>query len=442
MKDSPSKVLLLLPGVLLAAVALALLAFGLIERRRVADILKETTLVAEETLHEAKTQEEAYRKLQLRIGALEAENRQLRERLAQAGPVVQDGEGGAVVVGAGTGRVRPIGQPAKPPKPTREDNRKRAIPPAVLAAVAQVAGPGYRIDDIDRDKDDGVLVYEIDLEDNPIDELVVAADGTILLVQREIAFAEAPEPVRAAVAGFVGTDELVDVEVRANDHRGVVEYEVKGEAAAGKFVAELRADGTMMQARVDLAWHEVDNAIREVAAAGLNVETLTDDMVRSCRRRFDADRPIGDIYKIHGRVNDTKFELSITDKLVLFGFNHGRQRQPGPVTNTVCPVSGEMINPENSVLYKGRVIAFHDKSPDLYRFAQDPEAFLDKLPKLPAQIPDSPVNKVCPVSGRELAGPENGRTLLYDGRLIAFRSGDHLRKFLLEPDRYAANLPE
>jgi cell shape-determining protein MreC len=105
--DSPSKALVLIPGALFAVVALALLAFGLIERRRVADILKETTVMAEETRHDADAQKDAYRKLQLRIAELEAENTHLRELLAQQ-PAAGE-QGGSVVVGAGSGRVRPIG---------------------------------------------------------------------------------------------------------------------------------------------------------------------------------------------------------------------------------------------------------------------------------------------------------------------------------------------
>jgi hypothetical protein len=257
-----------------------------------------------------------------------------------------------------------------------------------------------------------------------------------------MAYDELSEPVRAAVREFVGVDNPVIGEVEAKDKRGVVEYEVKGGHPGGRFVVDLLEDATITEARMDVAWDDVDDRIRTVVASVLQVDKLTDEMIRSCRRRFEHDRPIRDVHRVQGRLGESKFEMTVTNNLVVFGFSHGRKRQPGPVTNTICPVSGELINPEDSVIYNGRVIAFHEKSPQLYAFASDPEAFLDKLPELPAEVPDSPVNTACPVSGRELNEGDGTRTLLYDGQVIAFRSGDHMRKFLIEPDRYAIKLPE
>ena len=70
------------------------------------------------------------------------------------------------------------------------------------------------IDDVDRERDDGEIVYDIEAKDDSIEiELEIAADGTLLQrdITEEITFSELPVPVQDTVHRQVGTLKISDV---------------------------------------------------------------------------------------------------------------------------------------------------------------------------------------------------------------------------------------
>ena len=88
------------------------------------------------------------------------------------------------------------------------DEVPEAIRKIALREIADVP-----IRDVDREKEDGETVYDIEAKDDSIDiELEIAADGTLREkdVTEKIAFSELPIPVQYTVSQQVGTLKIND----------------------------------------------------------------------------------------------------------------------------------------------------------------------------------------------------------------------------------------
>ncbi|MCA8972935.1 MAG: YHS domain-containing protein, partial [Planctomycetes bacterium] len=114
-----------------------------------------------------------------------------------------------------------------------------------------------------------------------------------------------------------------------------------------------------------------------------------------------------------------------------------RERRGAPV-NDKCPVSGEPIDRSKTVEHEGRVVAFCcDKCKA--KFEADPAAFADKLPPAPgAEAAAKPINDKCPVSGEAV---DPAQTVVHDGRVVAFCCGKCKAKFEADPAKFADRLP-
>jgi YHS domain-containing protein len=58
-----------------------------------------------------------------------------------------------------------------------------------------------------------------------------------------------------------------------------------------------------------------------------------------------------------------------------------KQAAAGKPVNTVCPVSGKPVNPEKTIVYEGKVVAFCCDDCKA-SFQKDPKPFLSKLPSV------------------------------------------------------------
>ena len=114
------------------------------------------------------------------------------------------------------------------------------------------------INDVDREKEDGETVYDIEAKDDRVDiELEIAADGIIRErdVTEKIAFSELPISVQDTVHRHVGTLKINDVERRTGLGMRVVGsrlqtetvyYDVEAEEFGVEIDLEIAPDGRLL----------------------------------------------------------------------------------------------------------------------------------------------------------------------------------------------------
>ena len=114
------------------------------------------------------------------------------------------------------------------------------------------------IRDVDREKEDGETVYDIEAKDDSIDiELEIAADGTLREkdVTEEIAFSELPIPVQDTVRQQVGALKINDVERKTRLGMSIVGnslqtettyYDVEAEEFGIEIDLEIAPDGRLL----------------------------------------------------------------------------------------------------------------------------------------------------------------------------------------------------
>lgn len=108
---------------------------------------------------------------------------------------------------------------------------------------------GFRIDDIDRDKDDGKTVYKIDADIKV--ELTISSDGKVLGRKEERDKYHLPEKVIRAVEYSVGDMDYGDID-KLTDSKGRVSYDIEGELDGNSDVDILvTSDGEVLDRDVE-----------------------------------------------------------------------------------------------------------------------------------------------------------------------------------------------
>ena len=132
-----------------------------------------------------------------------------------------------------------------------DDVELSQVPPAVRATLESEA-KGFEIDDIERDKDDGKIVYEIDGENDDREiKLKIAVDGTLLEKEEKLDDDDLPAVILAAVKKAVKGDiDIGDVEKRYR-HGGKAHYKIEGETDDLEFDLEIAEDGTILDRDID-----------------------------------------------------------------------------------------------------------------------------------------------------------------------------------------------
>ncbi len=126
------------------------------------------------------------------------------------------------------------------------------VPQAVRATIErELKGiEGIEIDDIERDKDDGKIVYEVDTDGGNDLKLKIAEDGTLLEREEELDDDDLPAVVLAAVKKSVGDIDIDDVEKRYRHGRKIY-YKIEGENDKFKVDLEIAEDGTILDKDLD-----------------------------------------------------------------------------------------------------------------------------------------------------------------------------------------------
>ncbi len=109
--------------------------------------------------------------------------------------------------------------------------------------------------------------------------------------------------------------------------------------------------------------------------------------------------------------------------------------------NAKCPVSGKDIDPTQTVVHEGKVIAFCCADCKA-QFEKDPKPFLAKLdlghPEAAGtEVAAHPINTQCPVSGKDI---DRAKTVRHEGKLVAFCCDDCKAKFQHDPKPFLVKL--
>jgi TATA-binding protein-associated factor Taf7 len=130
------------------------------------------------------------------------------------------------------------------------------LPAAVRKAVKRKF-PKAEIEQVVKEVEDGKTIYEVALEikDRAVD-VALAADGTILVIEREIPFEEVPKAVKKALAAKYPKAKIDKVEEVMKGEDGPVRYEVAVTTevvltAGGRFVGAEEEDDEKPSTKVN-----------------------------------------------------------------------------------------------------------------------------------------------------------------------------------------------
>lgn len=126
-------------------------------------------------------------------------------------------------------------------KPVKFDE----LPAGVAKAIKEAAGDA-KITNLVREKDDDVEAFEATWEvKGKRHEVVVGLDGKVLCKEEVIDLADAPEPVRAAIAKAANGKKVKQVEKGVE--KGKTFYEAQIESAKGTLEVKLDATGKELE---------------------------------------------------------------------------------------------------------------------------------------------------------------------------------------------------
>ncbi len=130
-----------------------------------------------------------------------------------------------------------------------EDISLSEVPQAVRASIEHET-KGFEIDDIEREKDDGKIVYEVDAENETGQmKLKIAADGTLLEKDQEMDSDTLPRAVFDAVKKEFGDVYFGDIEKRYR--RGRTYYKIDAQTDRLEIELEIAEDGKILDKETD-----------------------------------------------------------------------------------------------------------------------------------------------------------------------------------------------
>ena len=128
-----------------------------------------------------------------------------------------------------------------------EDIELAELPKTIQKIVLREIGD-VPIDDIDREKDDGEIVYDVEAKNDRIEiEMEITTDGTFLQkdITEKISFFELPKVVQDTVYRCAGKLEIDDVERKTELGKGVY-YDIEADDMGIEIDLEIAADGTLI----------------------------------------------------------------------------------------------------------------------------------------------------------------------------------------------------
>ena len=121
------------------------------------------------------------------------------------------------------------------------------LPSAVQNTVKRELGSAH-IDEIERDTEDGKVVYKIEAEttDGREIELDVAEDGTLLEKEEEVRLTDVPAAVRATIERELGGVSPEKIERQTEE--ATIRYEIDAETADGREIdLDVAEDVTLLE---------------------------------------------------------------------------------------------------------------------------------------------------------------------------------------------------
>jgi uncharacterized membrane protein YkoI len=136
--------------------------------------------------------------------------------------------------------------------------------PQAVRVVIERETRGFEIDDLERDKDDGEIVYEVDAEnDDRQIKLKVAEDGTLLEKEEELDTKDLPAAILNAVKKMFGDVDFEDTEKDYRSGRGTI-YKIEVEKDKLRIELEMKEDGTVVKKRVRDNGDDMPGSLRKV----------------------------------------------------------------------------------------------------------------------------------------------------------------------------------
>jgi len=130
-----------------------------------------------------------------------------------------------------------------------EDVEIADLPQAVRQTIEREL-KGFEIDELERDEDDGKIVYEVKSEGDNELKMKIAEDGTLLEKEEQLDDDDLPEVVLNAVKKSFGDIDIDDVEKRYQHGRKAY-YKVEGENDKFEADLEIAEDGTILRKSID-----------------------------------------------------------------------------------------------------------------------------------------------------------------------------------------------
>jgi uncharacterized membrane protein YkoI len=130
-----------------------------------------------------------------------------------------------------------------------EDVELSELPQAVRQTVEREL-KGKQIDELERDEDDGKIVYEVQTEGDNELKLKIAEDGTLLEKEEELDDDDLPEAIMNVVKKAFGDIDIDDVEKRYQLGRKPY-YKVEGDNDKFEAELEIAEDGTILKKEIN-----------------------------------------------------------------------------------------------------------------------------------------------------------------------------------------------
>lgn len=123
------------------------------------------------------------------------------------------------------------------------------VPAAVRAVIEKHVGNG-EIKKIDKEKEDGKIVYDVEAKKNGKDiELSIAEDGTILTSEESVAYASLPAAVRAAAEKKLGGPG--DYKASKEIEDGKTAYEIEAKSNGKHITLKFSETGELLEEEKD-----------------------------------------------------------------------------------------------------------------------------------------------------------------------------------------------